>query len=166
MRRKYCVLLPAAGRRTQYFLLIFTKPGRSLFAEPCTVFLCNHAPSVSPATWTGDTQPLVHTVNNWPTERLTRLFCRSELMKDARPALSRRLHLPCLLSRPPSNLSSCCVSGEFSLICNSDFIVFPRSPVARRLFALSLLRRFRFGNSLPAGLPPLSLSLFLSFLPV
>ena len=25
-----------AGRRTQYFLLIFTKPGRSLLAEPCT----------------------------------------------------------------------------------------------------------------------------------
>ena len=35
MRRKYCVLLPAAGRRTQFFLLIFTEPGRSLFAEPC-----------------------------------------------------------------------------------------------------------------------------------
>ena len=25
----------AAGRRTQFFLLIFTKPGRSLLAEPC-----------------------------------------------------------------------------------------------------------------------------------
>ena len=36
MRRNNCVLLPAAGRRTQYFLLIFTKPGRSLFAEPCS----------------------------------------------------------------------------------------------------------------------------------
>ena len=35
MRRKNRVLLPAAGRRTQFFLLIFTKPGRSLFAEPC-----------------------------------------------------------------------------------------------------------------------------------
>ena len=35
MRRKNCVLLPAAGRRTQFFLLIFTKPGRSLLAEPC-----------------------------------------------------------------------------------------------------------------------------------
>ena len=36
MRRKNCVLLPAADRRTQFFLLIFTKPGRSLLAEPCT----------------------------------------------------------------------------------------------------------------------------------
>ena len=38
MRRKYCVLLPAAGRRMQFFLLIFSKPGRSLFAEPCTLY--------------------------------------------------------------------------------------------------------------------------------
>ena len=36
MRRKNCVLLPAAGRRTQFFLLIFTKPGWSLLAEPCS----------------------------------------------------------------------------------------------------------------------------------
>ena len=36
MRRKNCVLLPAAGKRTQYFHLMFTKPGRSLLAEPCS----------------------------------------------------------------------------------------------------------------------------------
>ena len=35
MRRKNCVLLPAAGKRMQYFHLMFTKPGRSLLAEPC-----------------------------------------------------------------------------------------------------------------------------------
>ena len=34
-RWKNCVLLPAAGSRTQFFLLLFTKPGRSLLAEPC-----------------------------------------------------------------------------------------------------------------------------------
>ena len=38
MRRTNCVLLPAAGRRTQFVLLIFTKPGRSLLAEPCRPF--------------------------------------------------------------------------------------------------------------------------------
>ena len=35
-RRKYSILLPAAGSRTQFFHLLFTKPGRSLLAEPCT----------------------------------------------------------------------------------------------------------------------------------
>ena len=35
MRRENCVFLPAAGRKTQFLLLIFTKPGRSLLAEPC-----------------------------------------------------------------------------------------------------------------------------------
>ena len=34
-RRKNCIPLPAAGRRTQFFQLLFTKPGRSLLAEPC-----------------------------------------------------------------------------------------------------------------------------------
>ena len=41
MRRKICVLLPAAGRRTQFFLLTFTKPGRSLLAEPCIEYVKN-----------------------------------------------------------------------------------------------------------------------------
>ena len=36
-RRKHCVPLPAAGWRTQFFHLLFTKPGRSLFVVPCTV---------------------------------------------------------------------------------------------------------------------------------
>ena len=35
IRRENCVLLPAAGWRTQFFHLIFTNPGRSLLAEPC-----------------------------------------------------------------------------------------------------------------------------------
>ena len=36
MRRKNCVLLPAAGRRTQYFHLIFTEPGKCTLAHPCS----------------------------------------------------------------------------------------------------------------------------------
>ena len=39
MRSKNCVLLPAAGRRTQLFHLIFTEPGAHLLVHPCTVFL-------------------------------------------------------------------------------------------------------------------------------
>ena len=35
-RRKICVPLPAAGRRTQFFHLLFTKPGRSLLVVPCS----------------------------------------------------------------------------------------------------------------------------------
>ena len=37
-RIKSCVLLPAAGRRTQLFHLIFTEPGVCGFAEPCKLF--------------------------------------------------------------------------------------------------------------------------------
>ena len=36
VRKKNCVLLPAAGSRTQFFHLIFTKPGRRLLVVPCT----------------------------------------------------------------------------------------------------------------------------------
>ena len=46
-RRKNSVLLPAAGRRTQFFLLIFTKPGRSLLAKPCT-YCCLNLPAIFP----------------------------------------------------------------------------------------------------------------------
>ena len=35
-RIKSCVRLPAAGRRTQLFILIFTEPGVCGFAKPCT----------------------------------------------------------------------------------------------------------------------------------
>ena len=35
MRCRICVLLPAAGRRTQFFHLIFTKPGKHTLAHPC-----------------------------------------------------------------------------------------------------------------------------------
>ena len=34
-RRKICVLLPAAGRRTQHFHLIFTEPGAHHKEHPC-----------------------------------------------------------------------------------------------------------------------------------
>ena len=34
-RIKSCVLLPAAGRRTQLFHLIFSEPGVGGFADPC-----------------------------------------------------------------------------------------------------------------------------------
>ena len=36
-RIKSCVLLPAAGRRTQLFQLIFTEPGVCGFADPCSL---------------------------------------------------------------------------------------------------------------------------------
>ena len=36
MRLKNCVLLPAAGRKTQFFLLIFTEPGAQHKVHPCT----------------------------------------------------------------------------------------------------------------------------------
>ena len=36
MRWKSCVLLPAASRRTQFFLLIFTEPGAHHKVHPCT----------------------------------------------------------------------------------------------------------------------------------
>ena len=36
MRIKSCVLLPAAGRRTQIFILLFSEPGVCGFADPCT----------------------------------------------------------------------------------------------------------------------------------
>ena len=35
-RIKSCVFLPAAGRRTQLFQLIFTEPGVCIFADPCS----------------------------------------------------------------------------------------------------------------------------------
>ena len=35
MKRKNCVLLPAAGRRAQLFHLIFTEPGVHLLVHPC-----------------------------------------------------------------------------------------------------------------------------------
>ena len=35
MRAKSCVLLPAAGRRTQLFFLIFLEPGVRGLADPC-----------------------------------------------------------------------------------------------------------------------------------
>ena len=35
MRWKHCVVLPAAGRRTQLFHLIFSEPGVCGFADPC-----------------------------------------------------------------------------------------------------------------------------------
>ena len=34
MKKKSCVLLPAAGRRTQVFHLIFTEPGKRTLARP------------------------------------------------------------------------------------------------------------------------------------
>ena len=37
-RKKNCVLLPAAGRRTQLFHLIFSEPGVCGFADPCTAW--------------------------------------------------------------------------------------------------------------------------------
>ena len=39
MRWKSCVLLPAAGRRTQLFHLMITQPGVCGFADPCTTHL-------------------------------------------------------------------------------------------------------------------------------
>ena len=36
MRRKNCVLLPAAGRRTQFFLLTFMEPGACILAKLCS----------------------------------------------------------------------------------------------------------------------------------
>ena len=38
-KRKNCVALLAAGRRTHIYHLMFTKPDRSLYVVPCTVFL-------------------------------------------------------------------------------------------------------------------------------
>ena len=35
MKRKHCVLLPAAGRRKQLSHLIFTEPGVHLLGHPC-----------------------------------------------------------------------------------------------------------------------------------
>ena len=35
MRMKSCVLLPAAGRKTQLFILIFSEPGVRGLADPC-----------------------------------------------------------------------------------------------------------------------------------
>ena len=46
MRRKCCVLLPAAGKRTQYFHLMFFKPGRSLLAESCNPLNCDQRRSL------------------------------------------------------------------------------------------------------------------------
>ena len=41
MRRKSCILLPAAGRRTQLFHLIFSEPGVHLLVHPCMcIVLC------------------------------------------------------------------------------------------------------------------------------
>ena len=37
IRWKIYVLLPAAGSRTQFFLLIFTEPGKHTLAHPCRV---------------------------------------------------------------------------------------------------------------------------------
>ena len=37
-KMKSCILLPAAGRRTQLFQLIFTEPWVCRFADPCTHF--------------------------------------------------------------------------------------------------------------------------------
>ena len=36
LRRKNCALVPTAGRRLQFFLLIFTKTCQSLLGVPCT----------------------------------------------------------------------------------------------------------------------------------
>ena len=41
MRRKNCILLPAAGRRTQLFHPIFTEPGVHLLGHPCTLYLAS-----------------------------------------------------------------------------------------------------------------------------
>ena len=38
MRIKSCVLLPAAGRKTQPFILIFSEPGPRGLANPCRSF--------------------------------------------------------------------------------------------------------------------------------
>ena len=35
---KKSVLLPAAGKRTQFFFLTFTEPGRSLLVVPCKCY--------------------------------------------------------------------------------------------------------------------------------
>ena len=40
VRRKICVLLPAAGRKTQLFHLIFREPGVHLLGRPCTSREC------------------------------------------------------------------------------------------------------------------------------
>ena len=37
MRRKNCVILPAAGRRTQLFHFIFTEPRAHQKVHPCTL---------------------------------------------------------------------------------------------------------------------------------
>ena len=52
MRWKSCVLLPAAGRRTQLFILLFSEPGVCGFAEPCSAAR-THAlpPSLVTASW-------------------------------------------------------------------------------------------------------------------
>ena len=39
MRWKNCALVPAAGRRTQFFHLIFEEPGARFLAEPCIGFI-------------------------------------------------------------------------------------------------------------------------------
>ena len=45
-RIKSCVLLPAAGRRTQLFHLIFSEPGVCGFADPC---MLNKAGNLRPS---------------------------------------------------------------------------------------------------------------------
>ena len=40
MRRKNCVFLPAAGRITQLFHLIFTEPRANHKVHPCPVMFC------------------------------------------------------------------------------------------------------------------------------
>ena len=46
-RIKICVLLPAAGRRTQLFHLIFSEPGVCGFADPCK-HLCRRSMKDTP----------------------------------------------------------------------------------------------------------------------
>ena len=42
---KSCVLLPAAGRRTQLFILLFSESGVCGFAHPCKSFHFNYYPT-------------------------------------------------------------------------------------------------------------------------
>ena len=69
MRWKSCVLLPAAGRRTQFFHLIFTKPGKHTLAHPCTKIYVHPLPLSSTCFYAGSNtrsgikapfRPLIH----------------------------------------------------------------------------------------------------------
>ena len=102
MRRKNCVLMPAAGRRTQFFRVMFTEPRAHHKVHPCTMNkYCCHIKRCR----------LLSALIQQP-------FCRLDRKESRAAYLCSPLHMAdvrnCVSPRPYSRVTTKTLSATFS----------------------------------------------------